>query len=72
MFSSVPSLDSLKPTEWVSKRRENLKPWTEFASFSKFKKPSTPGQFGSRLFKNILYFQSNYLFVFIFLAIYCM
>ncbi|CAF0926429.1 unnamed protein product [Brachionus calyciflorus] len=71
MFSSVPSFDALKPTEWVSKRRENLKPWTEFASFSKFKKPNSPTQLGGRLFKNILYFQSNYLFVFIFLAIYC-
>lgn len=71
MFSSMPTLDSLKPQEWISKRRETLKPWTEFASFGKFKKPATPGQLGSRLVKNVAYFQSNYLFVFIILAIYC-
>lgn len=73
MFSSVPQIDlnALKPQEWISKRRETLKPWTEFASFSKFKKPNGVGQGVSRLVKNVDHFQSNYLFVFIFLAIYC-
>jgi hypothetical protein len=73
MFSSVPQIDlnALKPQEWISKRRETLKPWSEFASFSKFKKPTGVGQGASRLVKNVDHFQSNYLFVFIFLAIYC-
>ena len=68
MFSSVPQIDlnALKPQEWISKRRETLKPWTEFASFSKFKKPTGVGQGVSRLVKNVDHFQSNYLFVFIF------
>lgn len=70
MFSA--SMDSLKPQEWISKRRETLKPWTEFGNYGKFKKPDSVGQCGSRLIKNIAYFQSNYLFVLAFLAIYCM
>ena len=73
MLKSVSSfsVDSLKPQEWLSKRRETLKPWTEFVSFSKFKKPADLKQSGSRLIKNLEHFQSNYFFVFIFLAIYC-
>ena len=65
------NLQSLKPQEWIAKRRETLKPWTEFISLSKFKKPLSATQSGSRLVKNIEYFQSNYLFVFVGLAIYC-
>jgi len=65
------SLESLKPQEWIAKRRETLKPWTEFMAFSRFKKPSAVGVAGSRVIKNIEHFQSNYLFVFIGLAIYC-
>jgi len=74
LFSSLPSLDmnALKrPQEWITKRRETLKPWSEFFAFSKYKKPNGPGQLGSRIFKNVGYFQTNYLFVFVGLAIYC-
>lgn len=72
-MSSISSFDvnALKPQEWVLKRRETLKPWTEFASIAKFKKPTGAAQAGSRLIKNVTHFQSNYLFVFVFLAIYC-
>jgi anoctamin-1 len=61
----------LKPQEWIKTRRESLKPWNEFISFGKFKKPTGVGHVSSRLVKNIAYFQTNYLFVFVFLAIYC-
>ena len=73
MFSNVPQFDinALKPQEWIMSRRQAMKPWSDFANFARFKKPNGPAQVGSRLFKNIDYFQSNYLFVFIFLAIYC-
>jgi hypothetical protein len=77
MFSAIPSipnlnLQQLKPTEWIAKRRETLKPWGEFFNTSKFKGPTGITQAGSRLIRNIEHFQSNYLFVFIGLAIYCM
>jgi hypothetical protein len=73
MFSKVPQfdIDALKPQEWITRRRETLKPWNEFANFAKFKKPIAATQAVSRLFKNVDYFLSNYLFVFLFLAIYC-
>lgn len=75
MFKTMSSLQNLKslaqPQEWITKRRDTLKPWTEFISISKFKKPNGIGQAGGRLIKNIDYFQSNYLFVFVGLAIYC-
>ncbi len=73
MLSSLSSFDinNLKPQEWIKTRRASLKPWNEFISFGKFKKPTGVGQIGSRLVKNLTYFQTNYLFVFVFLAIYC-
>jgi hypothetical protein len=70
MLSS--SLSSLKPQDWIVRRKETLKPWTEFVNFAKFKKPTGLTQGTTRVLKNIDYFQSNYLFVFVFLAIYCM
>jgi hypothetical protein len=66
------SLESLKPQEWIVRRRETLKPWSEFANFGKFKKPTEIKQAGVRILRNIEHFQSNYLFVFAFLAVYCM
>lgn len=73
-ISSIPNLNltQIKPQEWIAKRRETLKPWGEFFSTGKFSKPVGVKQATSRLVKNIEYFQSNYLFVFIGLAIYCM
>ena len=74
VFSSVTAnfnINAFKPHEWISKKRETLKPWTEFMNMSKFKKPVSPGQFGLRVVKNVNHFQSNYLFVFVFLAVYC-
>lgn len=65
------SLEMLKPNVWISRKRETLKPVGEFLNFSKFKKPANAGQCTSRLFKNAIYFQSNYLIVFCILALYC-
>ena len=74
LAASVPAFDmeNMKPAEWIAKRREHLKPWTEFMAFSKFKKPTGIKDATFRLVKNIAHFQSNYMFVFVFLAIYCM
>lgn len=74
MISSASSLslNSIKTQEWILKRRETMKPWTEFMNFSKLKKPNGVTQCGSRLIKNIEHFQTNYMCVFIILAVYCM
>ena len=70
MFSGI-NLEMLKPNVWISRKRETLKPVGEFLNFSKFKKPANVGQCTSRLVKNTVYFQSNYLLVFFTLALYC-
>lgn len=44
MFTNVPKVEDIKPTEWISKKRETLKPWSEFMTFSKFKSPTGFGQ----------------------------
>ena len=74
LAAAVPAFDmqNMKPGEWIAKRRENLKPWTEFMAFNKFAKPAGLKDATYRLFKNVSHFQSNYMFVFGFLAIYCM
>ncbi len=61
-----------KPTEWITKNKESLKPWSEFVSFSKFSKPQGAAQCASRLKQNIDKFYGNYLVIFIILAVYCM
>ncbi|MCL4136978.1 UNVERIFIED_CONTAM: hypothetical protein GTU68_015255 [Idotea baltica] len=58
--------------EWFQNRREHLKPWLTFVSTSKFLVPQTPQKWTKRVVKNIDYFQSNYMFVFIGLIIYCL
>ncbi len=69
MFASA---YNLKPNDWILKRKDTIKPWTEFFNCGKFRKPITALQVKTRLQKNIEHFQSNYLIVFIILAIYCM
>ncbi|XP_059470326.1 prenylated Rab acceptor protein 1 [Neocloeon triangulifer] len=59
-------------TEWVYQRRQNVRPWTTFCSTSRFKTPASVPRLTRRLVKNIEYFQSNYLFVFIGLVIFCL
>lgn len=59
-------------TEWVSQRRQNVRPWTTFFSTSRMKAPASVPRFTRRVVKNIEYFQSNYLFVFIGLVVFCL
>ncbi|XP_030834329.1 prenylated Rab acceptor protein 1 [Strongylocentrotus purpuratus] len=57
--------------EWITKHRQTVQPWSQFVSTSRFTKPTSVAVAGTRVVKNIEHFQSNYLFVFIILAIYC-
>ncbi|KAL7642678.1 UNVERIFIED_CONTAM: hypothetical protein RMT77_007243 [Armadillidium vulgare] len=65
-------LSSPAVREWLSSRREQLKPWTTFGSTSKFSIPRTPQKWTKRVVKNVDYFQSNYMFVSIGLILYCL
>merc|ERR1711902_204476 len=58
--------------EWISKRREEIRPWTSFVKTSNFEVPASLPKVTKRLYKNIEYFQSNYVFVFLILFLYCL
>jgi hypothetical protein len=58
--------------EWVSKRREEIRPWSDFAKTSHFDRPKTVPKLSQRVVKNLDHFQSNYVFVFLILFLYCL
>ncbi|XP_069189747.1 prenylated Rab acceptor protein 1 isoform X3 [Procambarus clarkii] len=58
--------------EWITRSRENVRPWMVFVNTQKFKIPPNVQRWSKRLAKNIDYFQSNYMFVFLGLIIYCL
>ncbi|XP_018333663.1 prenylated Rab acceptor protein 1-like [Agrilus planipennis] len=60
------------PKEWISRQKQNVRPWSIFLSTSNFKSfPSVP-RLSKRILRNIEYFQSNYVFVFLGLIVYCL
>ncbi|XP_033096766.1 prenylated Rab acceptor protein 1-like [Anneissia japonica] len=58
--------------EWVQSRRDSIQPWQKFLNFNKFGKPKDGKELMKRVAHNLSLYQSNYLFVFIGLAIYCL
>merc|ERR1712115_764306 len=58
--------------EWMQKRREEVRPWTTFVKTNHFNVPQSPPKFTKRFYKNIEHFQSNYVFVFLILFLYCL
>jgi len=58
--------------EWFSKRRANLRPLGTFFNTANFQVPPSAGRLTKRLYKNIEYFQSNYMMVFLVLVVYCL
>jgi len=58
--------------EWITKRREEIRPWSDFFKTSHFDMPKTPAKLSKRVVKNLEHFQSNYVFVFVVLFIYCL
>ncbi|XP_063615238.1 prenylated Rab acceptor protein 1-like isoform X1 [Penaeus indicus] len=58
--------------EWITRRRENVRPWLVFVNTQKFKIPPNVQRWTKRMIKNVDYFQSNYMFVFIILILYCL
>ncbi|ELU09515.1 hypothetical protein CAPTEDRAFT_19146 [Capitella teleta] len=70
MMSSV-SLSNMQMRDWLMKRRESIQPWAEFLKTSKFKLPKAVAPATKRIVANIERFQSNYIFVFLLLFIFC-
>ncbi|XP_037093486.1 prenylated Rab acceptor protein 1-like [Pollicipes pollicipes] len=58
--------------EWIASRRQNIRPWIQFINVNSFGKPDSLPRWSKRLVKNIDHFQSNYVFVFIGLFVYCL
>jgi len=58
--------------EWLSKRRESIRPWSTFFATSRFRQPKSAQRLSRRVVQNVEHFQSNYFFVFIGLFIYCL
>merc|ERR1712038_1593591 len=55
--------------EWLAKRRANLRPVGTFFNTANFQVPPSAGRLSKRLVKNVDYFQSNYVLVFLLLVI---
>jgi len=60
------------PLELLQITREYLRPWSEFLNTSNFKAAANIPRLSSRFLRNIKYFQSNYIAVFVALMIYCL
>lgn len=65
------TLSNIQWKDWLQKRRESVQPWTLFLNTSKFKLPKSVAPVGKRIVANIEKFQSNYMFVFIALVVFC-
>ncbi|CAH1382182.1 hypothetical protein MTP99_006121 [Tenebrio molitor] len=60
------------PKEWFNQQRQNVRPWLLFLQTSNFKAPPSIPRLSKRIMRNVEYFQSNYLFVFLGLIVYCL
>ena len=58
--------------EWIEHRKANVRPWSLFLNTSNIRPPPSLPRLSKRIVRNIEYFQSNYLFVFVGLVIYCL
>lgn len=65
------NLSSPAAKEWINARRQNIRPWSIFLSTNRLKPPNNVAHISQRIIRNIDYFQSNYIFVFLGLVIYC-
>nr|XP_002126562.1 prenylated Rab acceptor protein 1-like [Ciona intestinalis] len=68
---SLKKMNSPAAREWITQRRNSVRPWSDFINTNKFRKPSSISQWTKRSVKNMEHYQTNYLFVFSGLIIYC-
>lgn len=57
--------------EWLERRRATIRPWGTFVDQQRFSRPRNLGELCQRLVRNVEYYQSNYVFVFLGLILYC-
>ncbi|XP_013108170.1 prenylated Rab acceptor protein 1 [Stomoxys calcitrans] len=66
-FQKIPT-----PLELIQLTRQYIRPWSEFLKTDNFKSAASMPRLTSRFVRNLDYFKSNYIFVFIVLMIYCL
>ncbi|XP_034653617.1 prenylated Rab acceptor protein 1 [Drosophila subobscura] len=72
-LNSLPKLQSLpSPLELIQLVRSSMRPWTVFFNVQNFKTAVSMQRLTGRVKRNLSYFQSNYIFVFVVLMIYCL
>ncbi|RDD44497.1 Prenylated Rab acceptor protein 1 [Trichoplax sp. H2] len=57
--------------EWLSAAWKGVKPWSAFVTCNKFSKPQSISDVGKRLVTNIRFYWWNYIFITLFLMIFC-
>ncbi|XP_051845488.1 prenylated Rab acceptor protein 1 [Antechinus flavipes] len=57
--------------EWLEQRRATIRPWGSFLDQRRFSRPRNLGELCKRLVRNVEHYQSNYVFVFLGLILYC-
>lgn len=57
--------------EWLISRKDNIRAWSQFLDFKMFHIPPSFPKCTTRVVRNVEYFQSNYIIVFIGLIVYC-
>ncbi len=57
--------------EWIQGKHSGVQPWAEFLNVKRVSKPKNTADVTKRLIFNVTRFQSNYLFVFLGLVLYC-
>ena len=58
--------------DWIASRHARVHPWSEFFNIRNVSRPKGAGEVTSRILGNLQRYQSNYLFVFLGLLVYCM
>lgn len=57
--------------DWFDRRRTHIRPWSNFVDQRRFTRPMNFGDLCKRVTRNVEHFQSNYVFIFLGLILYC-
>ncbi|KAG8439623.1 hypothetical protein GDO86_005706 [Hymenochirus boettgeri] len=57
--------------DWINRRRSHIRPWSNFVDQRRFSRPPNFGELCKRVTGNVEHFQSNYIFIFLGLILYC-
>jgi len=71
-LSSKINISSPAVREWINARKATIRPIGMFFNNKNFQVPPSAGRLSKRMLKNVDYFQSNYVIVFLVLFLYCL